>query len=95
MKVGQKLYNSNSSDTDIVVWPQGVDVPDTRVVLTPGGDSYKVLEEDMGKLRVVVEGSRFRAKKDGGSWGSWQDLPAGSKEFTPGDSKTTYWQTEL
>jgi hypothetical protein len=95
MHAGQKFYNSNGSDNNVIVWPQGVDVPDTRVDLIPGGDSYKVLKEDVNQLKIYVEASRFRVKKNGGSWEGWQVLPSGEKTFSPADTDTTYFQTDL
>jgi hypothetical protein len=95
MHEGQRLKNSTGSDTVMTVWPRGVDVPDTRVDLMPG-NWYDVEKADLGLLKVYVEGNRFRVKRNNEtSWQAWQDLPAGTKTFTPADSDITYFQTDL
>jgi hypothetical protein len=79
MHAGQKFYNSNGSDNNVIVWPQGVDVPDTRVDLIPGGDSYKVLKED-GKSFPRQEERRFVGGVAGAPVGG-EDLLSGRHRY--------------
>lgn len=94
MHEGQRIKNSVSSDTMIAIWPRGEGVPDTRLELAPG-NWYDIEKADVGLLKVYVEGNRFRVKRNNGEWQAWQDLPAGTKTFSPADSEISVFQTDL